>query len=313
MSLSIHHINADATFLIALHLPRHPSGNPTDVTTEDGDFSILVDPWLHSDAPVIHPRFSNQTHTIAPAISTLAELSPAPDLIMVSQSKSDHCHEGTLREFEWTKHPSTRLYACPDACSIIKSWGWFPSERIVAFKKGTRVRVDIPDSGNTAWVELEYIPARWPWEMPSLHSAIGVKYYFTEGRRPKVISMLFTPHGVPMSALRPWLSRLEGGSPRLAVLLHPFTRIYSVLGGQISGGFPAGLEICKAVEVGTWVSAHDEAKLVEGFVASRLDRTMWGCEKAGADLLAAGVGNVVVKELGVDETLKIGEGTVVRL
>lgn len=315
MSLSIQHLNADATFLITLNLPRLPSTAATDDTPTD--FSILIDPWLHSDAPVIHPRFSNQIHTITPAVASLAELSPPPSLILISQSKSDHCHEGTLKEFEWSTHLDTRLYACPNASSVIKGWEWFPHSRMSVFKKGESVRVDVPNTRNPelkAWVELEFIPAKWPWEMPSLHSAIGIKYFFIQTpSTTEVISVLFTPHGVPISALRPWLARLPGNKPQLSLLLHPFTHIYSILGGKISSGFPAGMEICKAANVDTWVSTHDEAKVVEGFVSSRLTETRWDREKVEEDLFTAGVKGVKIVELDVAETLEICEGSVVNV
>lgn len=315
MSLSVQHLNTDATFLITFHLPS--SGTTTtlaNTTTKEGDFSILLDPWLHSDAPVFHPRFSNQLHTVKPAVNSLLELSPAPDLIIVSQSKSDHCHEETLKEFDWSTHLGTRLYACPDASSIIKGWKWFPSSRMTVFKKSERVRVDIPNAQNPerpAWLELEFIPAKWPWEMPGLHSAIGIKYFFTETfSTTKMISTLFTPHSIPISALRSWFSRLPGKKPQLTLLLHPFKHIYSFMGGEISGGFPAGLEICKATDVGTWISTHDEVKVVEGFVSSHLTETTWDRGKVEADLALAGVKNTVAKELRVSENLLVDEGVV---
>lgn len=313
MSLSIHHINTDATFVITLDLPRRSSSSLGE-GGEEG-LSILVDPWLHSDAPVFHPRFSNQLHTVVPAITSLAELSPVPSLVVVSQSKSDHCHEGTLREFKWSEHPDTRLYACPDAVSIIKSWKWFPQSQMSPLKKGETVCVEIPNTRSPelrAWVELEYIPAKWLWEMPSLHSAIGIKYFFTEApSNTKVMSLLFTPHGLPVSALRPWLSRLPGKRPQLSVLLHPFKHVYSYLGGEISCGFPAGMEVCKIADVGTWVSTHDEDKITEGFVASRINVTLWDRQKVKDDLSAAGIENVTVKELGILEPLIISDGIVV--
>lgn len=312
MSLTLQQINADATFVITLGLPRL---SPASVPETSSSFSILVDPWLHSDAPVFHPRFSNQIHTVAPAINSLAELSPSADLIVISQSKSDHCHEGTLKEYKWSENPNTQLYACPDAASIIKGWKWFPQTQMRAFKKGEVVRIEIPNPQNPAlraWVELEYIPARWLWEMPNLHSAIGIKYFFTEvPSSTKMISVLFTPHGLPISSLRPWLSRLPGKRPQLSLLLHPLTHVHSYMGGEISCGFPAGKDICKVVNVGVWVSTHDEEKLVEGFVASRITMTKWNRQKAEEDLSADGIDNVSVKELGVLEPFKISDGVVI--
>lgn len=320
MALRIQHINADATFLIALTPPsRLLPASAAEPPPSAAAFWILLDPWLHSDAPVFHPRFSNQLHTVPPAVSSLAELSPAPNLIVVSQSKSDHCHQGTLKDFNWSDHPDTRLYACPDAVPIIERWKWFPRSQLSVLNKGETVRLEVPDTRDpelpsSSWVELEYIPAKWPWEMPSLHSAIGIKYFFGEApSTTKVISALFTPHGIPVSALRPWLSRLPGKTPQLALLLHPFKRVHSFMGGEISPGFPAGMELCKAVDVGTWVSTHDEDKVIEGFVASHLNETKWSRQKVEEDLSAAGIRNVAVRELGVSEELAINDGVVVRV
>lgn len=312
MALTIQHVNADATFLITLALPRPSSPSPPPPREPSPALCILVDPWLHSDAPVFHPRFSNQLHTVLPAVSSLAELSPAPDLIVVSQSRSDHCHEATLRDFAWAKHPSTQLYACPDAVPVVRAWKWFPQLQLSVLKKGAPACVHIPNPQHPelrAWVELEHIPAKWLWEMPSLHSAVGIKYFFDEAPgNTKIISALFTPHGLPIAALRPWLSRLPGTTPRLGLLLHPFTHVHSYLGGDVSRGFPAGLEVCRIADVGTWVSAHDEETVVQGLVARWISETKWGCKKVERDLAAAGVGGVAVKELGVGEKLTVVDG-----
>lgn len=312
MPLSIQHVNADATFLITLTPPRPSTASAGEVSPA---FNILVDPWLHSDAPVFHPKFSNQLHTVVPAFTSLAELSPTPDIIVVSQSKSDHCHEGTLKDFKWSEHPETRLYACPDAVSTIRGWKWFPQSQLSVFTKGKTTCIEVPNPQNPglpAWVELEYIPAKWLWEIPSVHSAIGIKYFSNEApSTTKVISALFTPHGLPISALRPWLKRLPGERPRLALLLHPFTHVYSYMGGEISRGFPAGMGVCKVADVGTWISTHDEKKIIQGFVASRINETKWGRQKVEEDLLAAGVEGVAVRELAVSEQLTIDDGVVV--
>lgn len=185
---------------------------------------------------------------------------------------------------------------------------------MTVFKKGESVHVAIPNAQHperAAWLELEFIPAKWPWEMPGLHSAIGIKYFFTEALpTTKMISTLFTPHGIPLSALRSWFSRLPGKKPQLTLLLHPFKHIYSFMGGEISSGFPAGLEICKATDVGTWISTHDEVKVVEGFVSSHLTETTWNRGQVEADLALAGVMSTVAKELRVSENLLVGEGVV---
>ncbi|KAL0639407.1 hypothetical protein Q9L58_001634 [Maublancomyces gigas] len=320
MSLTIQHVNADATFLITLNLPLPSLASAAEVSPSA--FHILVDPWLHSDAPVFHPKFSNQLHTVVPAVTSLAELSPTPNIIVVSQGKSDHCHEGTLKEFEWSAHPETRLHACPDAASAIRAWKWFPQSQLSVIKKGVAARVEVPNPRSPelpAWVELEYIPAKWLWEMPGLHSAIGIKYFFSEAPSSslssspttKVISALFTPHGIPISALRPWLKRLPGKRPQLALLLHPFTHVHSYMGGDISRGFPAGMGVCKVVDVGAWVSTHDEKKIIQGFVAGQINEKKWGRQKVEEDLLAAGVEGVAAIDLGVSEQLTIDDGVVV--
>ncbi|KAL7270552.1 hypothetical protein RUND412_006739 [Rhizina undulata] len=294
MSLKIQHLNADATFQLRFY-PPSPSPSPKP-------YIILLDPWLHSDAPVYHRRFSTQEHTVPCHISSLRDLESPPDIVLVSQGKSDHCHEGTLKELDWSKG-STKLVAVPDAAGIVAGWKWFQKERLTVLKK-EGVTINLSRDGNEAGQEaagvetagavldIQYLPAKYPWELPSVCSGIGIKFTFpTSSTTPhgeKTLSILFAPHGSPFSAVSPWLSGLplnaaSPEAPHLSLLLHPFNDVHNpaYLGGTISHGFPGGLKVCQNCDVGTWMSAHDEDKKLGGFVAGKVSKN----RRSGAEVV----------------------------
>lgn len=291
MSLQVQHLNADATFLLTFS--RHPDSTPAAE-----QFTLLIDPWLHSDAPVIHRKFSNQEHTVAGAYSSLQQLPHVPSGILVTQDKSDHVHEGTLKDLNWDTC-ETVLYAVPDAARIVRSWSWFPQSRLIELQTSKPLRIV---AGKDEYIELEFLPAKHIWEIPALHSAVGVKHVCTGDI---VASVLATPHGSPLSCARAWLNGLP--DKRLDLLLHPLNRVETPLwlGGLISSGYPAGEEICKAAAVKTWISSHDENKKVTGFVASRIKKRCWSVEEAQKEYAELGP---LVMELGVGEVVEVLRG-----
>src|SRR5437764_14707676 len=88
MPITLRHISVDTTWLITFTSPQglHP------------DFRILTDPWLDGPSLVLHPKFVKTTHVIPSSIANLRDLQPQPDIVLISQDKSDHCHEPTLRQ-----------------------------------------------------------------------------------------------------------------------------------------------------------------------------------------------------------------------
>ncbi|KAF8470638.1 hypothetical protein BDZ91DRAFT_718570 [Kalaharituber pfeilii] len=321
-SLILTHISADATFLLSYRPLQH-------LSSATAPFTILFDPWLVGSSPVFHPSFSTQSHTITPSITHLSQLEYPPDVVLISQDKTDHCHEETLRQLDTGaggRDENVRIWAVKGAVGRVRGWGIVKrAERVEELKvwkavKGGKgpeervVRVDIPvdmsglesvkEKGLEemyAHVEIVHLPAVYPWEFPSLHSAIGVRfvtrYTFRKtsrggdtdiGRKSQETCThthltLYTPHGVPPSAVLPYLSSLTSGNARATIdlLLHPFTFTTTPphLGGKITLGIPNVLAIIRAgVRIVVLTSAHDEKKDVGGYVSSKIKCRRWSVE-----------------------------------
>lgn len=312
MSLRVQSLNSDTTFVLTFSHPALPK-----------PFVLLLDPWLHSSSYVYHPKFSNQSHTTRPSISSVSQLSPVPDMIIVSQQKTDHCNEGTLKELDWHgAAKDTLLYAAPGAGKVVLGWKWFDQKRLRLFQQGETMKVVFPSGeekltvgGPAGWLELLFMAPKWLWELPTLHNAIGIKWVIPrdQGQGNQIYSILFSPHGAPIASLQPWLSALSlqpqtpgrgaraqttaSPQPKLSLLIHPFCRIRSLLGGEIINGFPGGLSICRHVAVDNWISAHDETKDVRGITAGLLRYRLWDINTVEKDLKEEGIGGVRVSML----------------
>ena len=130
-----------------------------------------------------------------------------------------------------------------------------------------KVTIEIPLSKNVgecgcisskASVEITYHPARWPWELPSLHSALEIvfetEYTTTHSRRDGVQgacdttrdsrTIICTPHGLKTNAF-PSI----GEGRKINVLLHPFTRVRNhwLMGGDVVLGIENVLSIMRGV------------------------------------------------------------------
>ncbi|KIX96163.1 uncharacterized protein Z520_07941 [Fonsecaea multimorphosa CBS 102226] len=83
--------------------------------------------------------------------------------------------------------------------------------------------------------------------------------------RPKAVSIIYSPHGVPLSDLQPYIQthlvRLAGALP-LTLLFHSFdsTRNPWYLGGSGMAGMYGGAEIARALMARCWINAHDDPR-----------------------------------------------------
>ena len=96
----------------------------------------------------------------------------------------------------------------------------------------------------------------------------------------------------------------------LTLLLHAFDRIQNpwYLGGNISAGFPGGVEIAQALLAKHWLSAHDEDAVKSGISVKSLVKRKWSVQEV-KDYLVQGTsgrgGRTQVGCLAVGEELTI--------
>ncbi|KAK6500253.1 hypothetical protein TWF481_010600 [Arthrobotrys musiformis] len=432
MPITLRHITADSTWLITLTSPHNPPSH--------APFNILVDPWIVGPSEVWHPKFAQNHHTTPSSIPSLTELDPQPDILLISQTKSDHCNEATCRQL--SKDGSLQIYTVPGADGIVKSWKHFNPENVhrlrpfTSRKSGRVSRIPIyktssnpskpaadepsgdretPDQNKdqenkdteeeytfetdpsvAAIVELAFLPALKPWEIPSIHIGLGITYTPTQdpssrkalppsppltppsanllhpavptahqvpstitlstvpsnistspspqpnsnkntthkdypNRFPKkpaqpsrksinlkqpgpkntlTDSLLYTPHGVPPSALTQYLSSLP---LPLTAFLHCFVKVDNPvwLGGTVSSGLPNALKILTELKkirseqarlteepisprsscstdfplgVKYLVATHDEEVKLEGFCSHFVKKIKWDVKEVDEEL-----------------------------
>lgn len=199
MSLHIKQLNADASFLLSFER----TSDHSIAGQSPKPFTILTDPWIVGPSKVIHPILAVSTHRRPACVSTL----PEPDLVIVSQHKSDHCNEATLRQLPPTGR-KTLILAVPAAAKLIKSWGYFDEDKIVTIprwegttgtgRKDSIVRVPVSSvvpGGAPGEVTVAYIPQKR--DVSGLHAAIGITYTPPQRARGAFSQCPVTPPATP--------------------------------------------------------------------------------------------------------------------
>ncbi|KAJ9613952.1 hypothetical protein H2200_002088 [Cladophialophora chaetospira] len=153
----------------------------SESTLNSSTFSVLVDPWLRGPSIVTAPWFAKTEHKVPSAIEHLSEI-PAPDVVIVSQNKPDHCHKQTLLQLP--RDGKTIIAAEPGAAKAIKSWNHFDPTKVHGLlkydpkvKSGRSVQLPIPAlsrDGFPGELNISFIPAKH--YMTGLHNAIGITY-----------------------------------------------------------------------------------------------------------------------------------------
>ncbi|KAH7095293.1 hypothetical protein FB567DRAFT_25651 [Paraphoma chrysanthemicola] len=178
MSLTIKSLNGDTSFLLIFSPPESPLSSPG---LFPGSFTILVDPWIVGPSIILNSIFSISEQKSQPCISNLKELEHEPDLILISQHKPDHCHEGTLRQLP--KDCESTILATPAAVKRIQSWDHFRPELVQPLPKYTEgvgksiYRIVLPPPtprGTCGEVTVSWLPAKR--DLTGVHHAIGITY-----------------------------------------------------------------------------------------------------------------------------------------
>lgn len=179
MSVVVKHLNADSTFLLIFSPDENPT--PADVTSANGAYTVLIDPWLVGPSIITAPWFAKTERRIPSAIQHLSEIEQ-PDVLVISQNKPDHCHKETLLQLR--PDGKTIIIAEPSAAKTIKSWHHFDPSRVRGvlkydprFLSGRSVRLRIPPLsplGIPGELDIAFIPAKS--YMTGLHNAFGITY-----------------------------------------------------------------------------------------------------------------------------------------
>lgn len=183
MALTIKHLNAGASFLLTFEplLSRPVPGY------EPEPFHILLDPCITGPSKMYQTKSSRATQKEPACISSLNEL-PQPNLVIISQHRSDHCSESTLKQIPPTA--KVIILAEPSAAKAIRSWKHFDRQNVLALERwegpragsvppgqGTVTRIPVPPvirGGEPGEVTVAFIPQRR--DLSGLHAAIGVTY-----------------------------------------------------------------------------------------------------------------------------------------
>lgn len=178
MSVTVRHLNADASFLLTFS-PNPQSSDP-DTTSLHTPYSVLIDPWLQGASVITYKWFARTNHVVPPCINHLSEIDE-PDLVIISQNKPDHCHKETLRQLR--PEGKTIIAAEPGAAKAIKGWNHFDPARVFSLpkynpqKRFSLLRFHIPPlapGGDPGEVTIAFLPAKN--YVTGLHNGIGITY-----------------------------------------------------------------------------------------------------------------------------------------
>jgi hypothetical protein len=102
--------------------------------------------------------------------------------------------------------------------------------------------------------------------------------------REKTISVLYSPHGVPYTAVEPYASThlVEESALPLTALFHSINTEENpwFMGGVVAAGYPGGSELVQKLGSKYWISAHDEVKDNRGWSVAWIKSTRYSAEEA---------------------------------
>ena len=293
------HLNADTSWLLQLPYPpgaKRPPGRSR--------FNIIFDPWLTGGQSDVAYWFSQQWHTVASSVQTMADLSELLreveamaqlgtstsgervhahldhdsrrsyiDAVVISHEFTDHCNQHTLLELD----SETPIFATKSAANLIRSWNHFKLVQDTPPFSATH-----SDWRSTSlnplpkWLGISSIVTRS--DALYYHSAILVTFnlYSIDAREPPellqaVEAVIYTPHGIQARDL----SHLPSATPAIKTLalLHGLHDIRITV-KQLNLGAHNGLQAQRMCQAKYWVSTHDEIKKGSGLITPFLYRTV---------------------------------------
>jgi hypothetical protein len=268
--------------------------------------------------------------------------------VVISQDKTDHCHEATLKQLP-SNSGKTLILAEPGAAKTIKRWKYFDTSKVIPLKrwedprlrqKETVQRIPVPattPNGSPGEVTVAFLPQKN--DLTGLHNAIGITYrppstshqyqnsQLTPPSSPhsfqstfsnisdRALSVIFSPHGCTYRTIAPYATShlISEAALPLTSLLHAFDRISNpwYLGGNIISGFPGGLEIAQNLCAKTWISAHDGDKVTTGVASWSIKSRKWEREEVES-VVSPRSDKFPERRMG-PEVLVLGTGEEVRL
>ncbi|KAE8447630.1 hypothetical protein EG329_010601 [Mollisiaceae sp. DMI_Dod_QoI] len=299
MSLTIKHLNTDASFLLTFQpiLPFPPTPG------QSRNFTIVIDPWLSGPSNIIHPFFSSTKNKEASCISSLTEL-PEPNLIIISQSMPDHCHKSTLTTLP--KHGGKFLIlAEPSAAKLIRSWKHFDPSQVLTLKEWTKPKnntsstnihhISLPPlttqgspgeititllkegdaSGLKNAIAITYLPPTSGIDLdldlltppsspfsPTHPNSSTTSIQHPTSNSPQTLSLLHIPHGISLPTLLPFLTS-HHPPPNTNTNTNPFLPLTALLHcfDTIQNPKWLGGNICTGAPSGIPIAERLQAKL----------------------------------------------------
>ncbi len=128
----------------------------------------------------------------------------------------------------------------------------------------------------------------------------------------KVLSLIYTPHGLSPMAVKPYVQTHLASLKALPVtaLFHSMNveRNPWFMGGKVAAGAPGGLELVNATAARYWVGAHDEVKDNRGVATVFIKSKQYDVEDVKEMLVDHGLVGTKALRLGVGETVRIKGG-----
>lgn len=200
---------------------------------------MLIDPWLIGSEVDIAKWFNEQWHATEPVHP---EDCGAYQLIAVTQSYSDHCHEMTLRALD----ENVPIWVTPKAGKRLESEGF-----------GARLKA-IPNwldgPAAVAGLQLGYLdPGR---------KVDPVYYGFVVALGGK--AMVYAPHGFSLTEEQ--LSSLREYEIEVLITTFMTYKLPALLGGMVNPGLGAAADLANQLRPKHIIPTHDEAKTAKGLV-----------------------------------------------
>lgn len=208
---------------------------------EWADVRMVIDPWLVG-SEVDGFRWLNEqwhTHPVVP----VSELPPY-DLIVISQSYSDHCHLPTLKAME----------AEVPILSTAKAYA------LLGKKLSGKHCVLMTDLVEQGWTNMGEI------DMASLHPGHHRDpVYFGLVIKRGDDAVLYMAHGFKPSAAQ--LEALEGLHIRLLITTFTEFALPKLMGGKVNPGLENVYELLELFKPDYVLNTHDEEKKARGLVS----------------------------------------------